>query len=317
MLLDEGDVAGHGVAAVGLGATAVAAGGVAAGRAGVAPVGVGSARVTHIGVTFGATAAAARLLCLLGLGDRFGVGVAVPLLRVAGVGAAAVTARGVGLAAGRLRLPWLTVEWLPCGELGLGCGALPGPPAQPQPPGPEPSGAWPSEADWLCCLTTASLPASASPPMALASPPSPPVASPLVAVVSPPLAVALPPGVTAIELPFPIWVLPVLASPPLPPVAVAAPPVALGSPCVTCETLSTVACTGTGTGGVDGGAGRSRPIAGLAAPNPSAALAATAANSRFMVGSFARIGFAGRNEGSRRSPDLAPVGASQGARARR
>ena len=46
---------------------------------------------------------------------------------------------------------------------------------------------WP--ADSLALVDPEPLPASASPPVALALPPSPPVASPLVAVVSPPLGV--------------------------------------------------------------------------------------------------------------------------------
>src|SRR6188474_3257219 len=106
----------------------------------------------------------------------------------------------------------------------------------------------PRPEDSLVCLTTASFSASASPPSASASPPSPPVASPLVAVVSPPSASASPPTETATALPFPIWVLPVFASPPSPPVALASPPVALGSPWTTLLLLLCPGVVGVGSG---------------------------------------------------------------------
>src|SRR4029079_13212887 len=107
--------------------------------------------------------------------------------------------------------------------------------------------------DWM---VFAPLAASAPPPIASASPPLPPVALPLVAVVPPPVALASLPEPSVLlqqqdclycwlcpgsekdlALPFPIWVFPESALPPLPPVASALPPVAVGLPCSTLESL--------------------------------------------------------------------------------
>ncbi|MBV8911882.1 MAG: hypothetical protein JOZ05_02445 [Acetobacteraceae bacterium] len=63
----------------------------------------------------------------------------------------------------------------------------------------------------------------ALPPVALALPPLPPWASPLSADVSPPLELTEPEP-TAMLLPSSTWVFPVEAFPPLPPVALASPP---------------------------------------------------------------------------------------------
>jgi hypothetical protein len=73
--------------------------------------------------------------------------------------------------------------------------------------------------------------ASASPAVAVASPPLPPRARPLVALVSPPKARAWPsPDAVAVALELLVCVLPVLASPPAPPTALASPPVAVFPP---------------------------------------------------------------------------------------
>ena len=82
---------------------------------------------------------------------------------------------------------------------------------------------WSFELLLLRWSTTALLRTLASPPSALALPPLPPLASPLRAAVSPPRAFA--PSPMAIALPLPNCLLPVEASPPSPPVAVAPPPV--------------------------------------------------------------------------------------------
>jgi hypothetical protein len=96
-LLDHRVVRGVGVATAGVGVAAVAAVGVTARRRGVATLGVG----VVVASAMVPTAAGVALTLLLGL--RFGVGVAVELLRVPGVGVSAVAARRFGVAAGRGR----------------------------------------------------------------------------------------------------------------------------------------------------------------------------------------------------------------------
>jgi hypothetical protein len=116
---------------------------------------------------------------------------------------------------------------------------------------------------------------------------------PLWAVVFPPVDWAFPPSEMASELPFPIWMFPVFAAPPLPPVADPLPPVAEGSPWVTVEALLWP-CSGACTGGVEAAADP--------AVTANAALAAIATNMRFIVISFTRVEMSAGKAGSRQKP---------------
>jgi hypothetical protein len=98
-LLDLRVVLGLGVAAVGVGVSTVTASGVAASRLGVSTLGV---RVVAVASALVTAAAGVALLLLRGLG--LGVGIAVAYLGVAGIGVAALTARGGGVPRRRARV---------------------------------------------------------------------------------------------------------------------------------------------------------------------------------------------------------------------
>src|SRR6188474_623456 len=94
-LLDHRVVLGLGVATIGVGVSTVTTGRLAASRCGVSTLGVRLVVASASAVVPTTAGLALLLLLRLGLGNR----VAVVLLGVAGIGVAAITTRGVGVAA--------------------------------------------------------------------------------------------------------------------------------------------------------------------------------------------------------------------------